>query len=198
MSKIITALLLSIGVTIANRSLVNEFIDHKSVQLIKIFGYTFLVQLLALATFGVSLKGAFTAVYLGIMVTASYIDAKTHLIPNQLIMVLIALSSINMFLRVIPAHDILLGLAIPLGLIILSVLVPRFEKAIGMGDLKLLLAIELLIGLNALLKTMLIACIAFTIVAIILILAKKVSFKSNIPFGPFISFGAIFIILIQS
>lgn len=68
----------------------------------------------------------------------------------------------------------------------------RREVGLGLGDVKLLAAIGGWLGYQAIIPTVFIGSITgalFGLTAIILI--KKLTFKSAIPFGPFLAFGAV-------
>jgi prepilin signal peptidase PulO-like enzyme (type II secretory pathway) len=70
------------------------------------------------------------------------------------------------------------------------------EKWMGMGDAYLALLVGLGLGLERILPALILAFLLGSLVGIILIIAKKKTLKSQIPFGPFLASGALIIILI--
>lgn len=69
------------------------------------------------------------------------------------------------------------------------------EKWMGMGDAYLALLIGLGLGLGKILPALMLAFFLGSLLGIALIIAKKKTLKSQIPFGPFLISGAVIIIL---
>lgn len=59
-----------------------------------------------------------------------------------------------------------------------------FRGALGMGDLKLSVSLGLMSGLSLLFTGFLVATILFAAVVVVLLLARRISLKTAIPFGP--------------
>lgn len=59
-----------------------------------------------------------------------------------------------------------------------------FKGALGMGDLKLSVSLGLMSGLSLLFTGFLVATILFAVVVVLLLLARRISLKTAIPFGP--------------
>lgn len=59
-----------------------------------------------------------------------------------------------------------------------------FHGALGMGDLKLAISLGLMFGLSQLFVGFLLGTIAFSGVVLVLVLTRRISMKSAIPFGP--------------
>lgn len=59
-----------------------------------------------------------------------------------------------------------------------------FRGALGMGDLKLAVSLGLMFGLSQLLVGFLVGTVAFAAVVLSLVLTRRVSLKTAIPFGP--------------
>lgn len=85
--------------------------------------------------------------------------------------------------------------AICLGLFFLLLIIVTRGKGMGGGDLKLSIFIGLTLGLLPSLAATMIAFILGSIFGIALILFRKKSFGQTIPFGPFLSIGAILMII---
>ncbi len=69
------------------------------------------------------------------------------------------------------------------------------EKWMGVGDAYLALLIGLALGWSRILPALMLAFLLGSIVGISLVIAKKKTLKSQIPFGPFLVSGAVIIIL---
>jgi len=65
------------------------------------------------------------------------------------------------------------------------------QEAMGYGDVKLLAAIGALLGWKAALFTLFAAAAIGAVIGITLIVSKRRELGSGIPFGPYISLGAI-------
>ena len=59
-----------------------------------------------------------------------------------------------------------------------------FRGALGMGDLKLAVSLGLMFGVTQLFAGFLAATIVFAAVVLVLVVARRISLKSAIPFGP--------------
>ncbi len=59
-----------------------------------------------------------------------------------------------------------------------------FRGALGMGDLKLAVSLGLMFGLSQLFIGFLLGTIAFAVVVLALVLSRRVSLKTAVPFGP--------------
>lgn len=88
------------------------------------------------------------------------------------------------------ALGIVLGGGILWGLAIFGKMI--FKKdAMGFGDVKLLAAIGAFLGAKAVFFNILVSSLAGSIVGVSLILAKKQTMQSRIPYGPYIALAAI-------
>jgi leader peptidase (prepilin peptidase)/N-methyltransferase len=59
-----------------------------------------------------------------------------------------------------------------------------FKGALGMGDIKLSISLGLMFGLSQLFVGFLAATVAFAAVVLVLVVSKRVTMKTAIPFGP--------------
>jgi leader peptidase (prepilin peptidase) / N-methyltransferase len=85
--------------------------------------------------------------------------------------------------------------ALPLGLYLLSI--PFGAGAIAMGDLKLLVSVGLVSGLVRTIVGIVTGTFAVGIVIAVLLVARRVTLRSFIPFGPIIVVGAMWSTLVQ-
>jgi leader peptidase (prepilin peptidase) / N-methyltransferase len=69
--------------------------------------------------------------------------------------------------------------------------------ALGRGDLKLSVSIGLMSGLSLLLTGFLVAMTAFAIIIVVLVLSRRITLKTAIPFGPALIGAAIVAALVQ-
>lgn len=59
-----------------------------------------------------------------------------------------------------------------------------FKGALGMGDIKLSVSLGLMFGLSQLFVGFLAATVVFAAVVLVLVLTRRVSMKTAVPFGP--------------
>lgn len=72
-----------------------------------------------------------------------------------------------------------------------------FHGALGRGDLKLSVSIGLMSGLSLLLTGFLVAMAVFAIIVVVLVLSRRITLKTAIPFGPALIGAAIVAALVQ-
>jgi prepilin signal peptidase PulO-like enzyme (type II secretory pathway) len=128
-------------------------------------------------------------------------DIDQRLLPDVITYPLIALALVGFVLGVGPyVHDPTeLGFAaaaavgIPLFLYLLSI--PFGAGAIGLGDLKLLVSVGLLSGPLRLLVGLIGGALAGAIAIVALIVLRRITLRSYVPYGPFLIVGAIWALL---
>lgn len=139
-----------------------------------------------------------------VLLSILIIDGYTHLIPNVTVAVLFGIGAVMLAISWIMNGKAALNTLIMsvLGLLICLVLfyvMSRLTKeGIGMGDVKLIAALGWSIGLEAALLTVLFALLICTVAAFILLFGKKKNGKDRVPFGPFMFFGYISMLLLFS
>jgi len=74
----------------------------------------------------------------------------------------------------------------------------RRKEGMGLGDAKLLAMIGAFLGWKAVILTILLSSLVGSITGIIVMLLKGKDFKYAIPFGPFLSFGAVIALFYQN
>lgn len=127
-------------------------------------------------------------------------DLKYMIVPNEIIYPAIIAAFLYQLLQ-FTNYNLQLSDFKPLGASLLSgILASSFflffillskGKWMGMGDVKIACFMGLLLSFPGVLVALLIAFISGSIIGIMLIALKEKNLQSKIPFGPFLSFGAI-------
>jgi leader peptidase (prepilin peptidase) / N-methyltransferase len=89
---------------------------------------------------------------------------------------------------------ILAALAIPA--LLFAVAIPFGAGAIGMGDLKLLVSVGLLVGLARAVAGVVVGALAAGVVLAVLLAARRITLRTYVPFGPFLIVGAYWAVLV--
>jgi len=128
------------------------------------------------------------------LVCIGFIDAKTFYIPNKLLLCLLGsviLYTIFFWDSIFFVHQIL-GF---LGGFWLFFLIYKIVGGMGYGDVKFSAVLGFTLGIYYWFFAMLFAVFSAMTVFIFLYLKKRWTAKTKIPFGPFISFGGIIMIV---
>jgi len=88
------------------------------------------------------------------------------------------------------------AIAVPLVLYLLSI--PFGPGAIGMGDLKLLVSVGLLSGLVRTITGIVAGALLAGVVLGLLLVTRRITLRTYIPFGPFLIVGAFWAVLVRS
>ena len=89
---------------------------------------------------------------------------------------------------------ILAALAIPAFLFVVAI--PFGAGAIGMGDLKLLVSVGLLAGLERAVAGVVVGALVAGVVLAVLLAARRITLRTYVPFGPFLIVGAYWAVLV--
>lgn len=139
-----------------------------------------------------------------VLFSAMIIDGRTRLIPNILILIALGLGALIILSEFIFCRNVFWGSFIMsiagfLCCVVLFYVLSRLTKeGIGMGDVKLISVMGLLLGLSTTLMSVLFSLILCTVASIILLFGKKKSKTDRIPFGPFMFFGYILMFILFS
>lgn len=152
---------------------------------------TGLVFLLAWFTYGYSLETVFAISLFTILIVISFIDFDHQIIPDSLVIILFIIGVFHLIYHCAVLNEncleFIIGFFAVSGLLfILGLLIPN---SIGGGDIKLMAAAGLFIGAKLILLSLFIAALYASVIAIFIIVFKKGSLKTAIPFGPFLSLG---------
>jgi leader peptidase (prepilin peptidase)/N-methyltransferase len=135
-------------------------------------------------------------IFVNVLIVCSVIDLKHMIIPDVISLPMIALSPVVIYFH--PELDwqsslmgILLGGGVLYGITWAYWLV-RHEIGMGMGDVKLLAAIGGWLGYQSILPTIFYGSVlGSTVGIVVLLMSRKFSLQTKIPFGPFLAIGAI-------
>jgi leader peptidase (prepilin peptidase)/N-methyltransferase len=78
-----------------------------------------------------------------------------------------------------------------------AVSIPFGSGAIGMGDLKLLVSVGLLTGLERSIAGLVVGALAAGAVIGVLLVLRRVTLRTYVPFGPFLILGAFWAVLVR-
>jgi leader peptidase (prepilin peptidase)/N-methyltransferase len=151
---------------------------------------------MVLYKFSISLEALFYLVFVAALIIISFIDLDHQIIPDKISLPGIGVGLIASFFLPISWHASLLGAIVGGGVIwvtgYLGELVFK-KEAMGGGDVKLMAMIGAFIGWKLTLLTIFFASL---IGAVIGIISKIMTGKEYIPFGPFLSAGALLALLV--
>lgn len=159
----------------------------------------------SLAGLPLRFEDAATGVVFGAVIVALVLllatDLDQRLLPDIITLPLIPLAAA---FGLVGANPFVVGdlpgavaaaIVFPLGLFVLSI--PFGSGAIGMGDLKLMVGVGLLLGLYRTLIGLMAGAILSGIVVVLLLFTRRVTLRTFIPFGPFLILGAIWAIFLR-
>lgn len=128
------------------------------------------------------------------LLSAFVIDYKLHIIPNRLNLTMFEIGIIIAFLygisNVAITVELLLGMIAGGGIFLIIALLGGMiygKDAIGMGDVKIMTALGLYVGLTNITIIAIVGFLIGAIVGIVLIISKVKKTNEYIPFGPFIT-----------
>ena len=161
----------------------------------------------ALALFAVTIRFAepvpalIIGAYLAALVLLLATDLDQRLLPDVITLPAIPLALV----AVLAGQDPLVGpaglpiaivVAVAVPLVLALVALPFGAGAIGMGDLKLLVSVGLLAGPFRLFSGVVYGALLAGVVILVLLVARRITLKTYVPFGPFLIFGAMWGILV--
>ena len=129
-------------------------------------------------------------------------DLDQRLLPNELTLpviplaLLYAVSGANPLVGTAVVLAVVAAIAIPALLYLPSI--PFGAGAFGIGDVKLLAGVGLMVGGERSLGGVLFGLILAGVVLLVLLAARHISRRSYVPFGPFLIVGALWAVLIRA
>jgi leader peptidase (prepilin peptidase)/N-methyltransferase len=156
---------------------------------------TSLIFLSLFLNFGFSFELIIYFIFFSFLIIIIFIDIDHQIIPNIITLPgIIFFLCTSFFTSSITFIQSLSGIIAGGGILyIVALTYYLFTKKEGMGggDIKLLAMIGAFVGWKGVVFTIFIASFSGTIAGILIILIKGQSFKDKIPFGPFLSIGAM-------
>lgn len=153
------------------------------------------------------LRSTTTVVYLGLLLVALVLlfatDLDQRLLPDVITLPIVGYALLGFvagwgpFVRT--PGDLLLAtvaaIAVPGVFFLISL--PFGAGAIGMGDLKLLFGVGLLAGAERLVAAVIIGALVAAAGIIALLVARRITLKSYVPYGPFLIIGIIWALTVS-
>ena len=146
---------------------------------------------------GVVVLGAYLVVLVLLLAT----DLDQRLLPDVFTLPMIPLAFLFSFSGLNPLVPqglltaTVIAILVPLGLWVLSI--PFGRGAIGQGDLKLLVSVGIIGGPARLLYGVIYGALLAGIVLVVLLVLRRITLKTFVPYGPFLIIGAIWSILVM-
>jgi leader peptidase (prepilin peptidase)/N-methyltransferase len=166
-----------------------------SIQYPLIEGITALSSLILFIKFGPSLSYLFYFLFVAALIVVTVIDLYHQIIPDVISLPGIGVGLLaSLILPQLTFLNSLKGLILGGGsLFVVATLYQWLFKREGMGggDVKLLAMIGAFLGWKAVILTILLGSLIGSIIGISIIILKGKDFKYAIPFGPFLSLGAV-------
>lgn len=158
-------------------------------------GITALSSLFLIMKFGPSLSYLVYFAFVAALIVITVIDLHHQIIPDVISLPGIGLGLLaSLMIPQITFSNSLIGTLLGGGsLFIVGTLYQWLFKREGMGggDVKLLAMIGSFLGWKAVILTILLSSLIGSIIGILLMVIKEKDFKYAIPFGPFLSLGAV-------
>ena len=166
-----------------------------SLQYPLVEGITALLSLVLFVKYGPSLSYLFYFSFIAALIAITVIDLHHQIIPDVISLPGIGVGLLaSLVLPHIPFIDSLIGIVAGGGsLFVVAALYQWLFKREGMGggDVKLLAMIGAFLGWKAVILTILVSSLIGSITGIAVMIGKGRNFKYAIPFGPFLSLGAV-------
>lgn len=121
-----------------------------------------------------------------IIIAVSFIDLDHQIIPNTIVLPGIIAGLIFGYSNIM---DALLGMLCGFGIIAIIILISR--GGMGWGDAKLLAMFGAFLGWQSTVYSLFVGSLIGAVIGVTLIVLKKIERKTPIPFGPYLSLGAL-------
>jgi leader peptidase (prepilin peptidase)/N-methyltransferase len=158
-------------------------------------GITALSSFLLFVKYGATLTYLLYFSFISALIVITVIDLYYQIIPDVISIPGIGVGLLgSLIIHYITFFNSLIGILVGGGsLFLVAILYQWFFKREGMGggDVKLLAMIGAFLGWKSVILTILLSSFIGSIVGIAIILLKGKDFKYAIPFGPFLSLGAV-------
>jgi len=166
-----------------------------SLQYSLVEGITAVSSLIVFMEFGPSLTYLFYFSFVAALIVITVIDLYHQIIPDVISLPGIGVGLLaSLIIPQITFSNSLLGILLGGGSLFLIATVYQWlfkREGMGGGDVKLLAMIGAFLGWKAVILTILLGSLIGSITGIIVMVSKGKDFKYAIPFGPFLSLGAV-------
>jgi leader peptidase (prepilin peptidase)/N-methyltransferase len=150
---------------------------------------------MTVARFGVTPQAALLLPFLSGLVVVSFIDLDHQIIPNVVTLPGIPLGLLaGLVLGEPPLLDRVMGTLLGAGFLYLVLFYGGAlfgQEAMGEGDLNLIALVGAFLGWKAVALTIFLGCLFGSAVGLALIASRRLGRRQHIPFGPFLSLGAV-------
>jgi leader peptidase (prepilin peptidase)/N-methyltransferase len=173
-----------------------------SIQYPLVEGITAIGSLLLFLKYGPSLSYLIYFFFVGGLIVITVIDLYHQIIPDIISIPGIGVGLLGSFITPhINFISSLMGILLGGGSLFLVAILYQWlfkREGMGGGDVKLLAMIGAFLGWKAVILTILLSSLIGSITGIIIMVLKGKNFKYAIPFGPFLSFGAVITLFYQN
>ena len=173
-----------------------------SLQYPLIEGITALSSLFLFMKFGPSLSYLFYFAFVAALTVMTVIDLYHHIIPDVISLPGIGVGLLaSLLIPQLTFRNSLIGILLGGGSLFLVATLYQWlfkREGMGGGDVKLLAMIGAFLGWKAVLLTILLSSLIGSITGILIMVMKGKDFKYAIPFGPFLSLGAVIALFYQN
>jgi leader peptidase (prepilin peptidase)/N-methyltransferase len=165
-------------------------------------GITALSSLILFMKFGPSLSYLLYFLFVAALIVITVIDLYHQLIPDVISLPGIGVGLLaSLMTPQITLFNSLVGILLGGGSLFLVATLYQWlfkREGMGGGDVKLLAMIGAFLGWKAVILTILLSSLIGSITGIIIMIIKGKNFKYAIPFGPFLSLGAVIALFYQN
>lgn len=146
-------------------------------------------------TFGLTLHAAMAALFILLLIALALIDLEHMILPDELTLgggaVFLIYSFFNPYMTPISSFLTAFGGATALAALFFFYLKVRKIEGLGFGDVKMMLLLGAFLGPEKLIVTILTASVLGLLVGLFMILFKGRNLQTALPFGTFLSAGAL-------
>lgn len=147
------------------------------------------------AVFGSTLSALAAAIFCCLLLVLAAIDLEHFLLPDRITLPGIALGlALQPWLPGATLLDAILGTLVGAGILILLINVwfwLRDEESMGLGDVNMLAMIGAFLGWQGVASTLLFASLAGALIGLSLMIVRRFTLKSKLPFGFFLALGGL-------
>ncbi len=138
--------------------------------------------------------------YLAALVLMLAIDLDQRLLPDELTLPAIPIALVFALAGANPlvgpgGLPVTIVVALGLPLVLFAMSIPFGAGAFGLGDVKLLVSVGLLVGPWKLIGGVVYGVLGAGVVIVLLLVLRRITLKTYVPFGPFLVFGAMWALL---